>query len=98
MTAIIAVLFVLMIMAIILGIFVISKLTNLIYDIEEQIDESLEIIDSSYKEIGKVLETPVFYDDPFIKQTLSSIKKTHSGLLLIANKISNPLEKKDKEE
>lgn len=65
-----------------------SKLSALVYELEDQVEESLDILDSSYKSIGKVLETPVFYDDPVVKQTLASLKAAHNAILLVANKIT----------
>lgn len=99
MTAAVIVLTILLIGSVIAGVWATSRLTNLVYDLEEQVEESLDIIDSCYKEIGKVLDTPVFYDDPVVKQTLASIKKTNKALLLVANKISEfSGSKKDEEE
>jgi hypothetical protein len=96
---VIVILSLLLVAAIAAGIWATSRLSNLVYDLEEQVEESLDIIDTSYREIGKVLDTPVFYDDPVVKQTLTSLKKAHSGLLLIANKISEfSGSKKEKEE
>jgi len=96
---VIVILFLLLVAAVAAGIWATSRLSNLVYDLEEQVEESLDIIDTSYREIGKVLDTPVFYDDPVVKQTLTSLKKAHSGLLLIANKISEfSGSKKEKEE
>lgn len=97
-TIIIVLLSVLLVASIAIGVWATSRLTNLVYDLEEQVEESLDIIDTSYREIGRVLDTPVFYDDPVVKQTLTSIKKAHSGLLLIANKISEFSGSKKEEE
>lgn len=102
---VIVVLSLLLVASVVIGVWATSRLSNLVYDFEEQlaniekqVDESLDIIDTSYREIGKVLDTPVFYDDPVVKQTLTSIKKAHSGLLLIAHKISEISGSKKEEE
>lgn len=95
---VIVILSLLLIAAIATGMWMVSKLSNLVYDLEEQVEESLDVIDSCYRDIGKVLDTPVFFDDPVVKQTLSSIKKSHTALLMIANKISNFSKKEDEKD
>lgn len=95
---VIVILSLLLVVSIVAGIWATSRLSNLVYDLEEQVEESLDIIDSSYREIGKVLDTPVFFDDPVVKQTLSSLKRAHVGLLKIANKISEFSGSKKEEE
>lgn len=82
-----SILLVLVVLALGVAIWMVSKLSNLVYDLEEQVEESLDILDSSYRDIAKVINTPVFYDDPVVKQTLSSLKKAHEAVLIVANKI-----------
>ena len=71
-----------------------SRLSNLVYDLEEQVEESLDILNGCYRDLAKVISTPVFYDDPVIRQTISSLKKAHESILVVANKIVSFSEKK----
>jgi len=87
-TIIIVVLIIALITITTTSVFIISRLTNIIYDIGEQIEESLDLIDKSYHEIGRVLTFPIFHDDPVVRQTVGAIKRAHNALLLVANKIS----------
>jgi len=73
--------------------FIFTKYFDLLEKYESltnQIEESLDIIDHQYAIIGKIAETPVFFDDPVVKQLMAAIKETQNSILLIANKISTP--------
>lgn len=63
------------------------KLGKAVIEIENQVEESLDILDESYQAIGKILETPVMSDDIFVRQVLSDIKSAHDAVLLVASKI-----------
>jgi hypothetical protein len=59
-----------------------------IEEIQTQIDESLDILDVSYKNISRVFDVPLGGDDPFVRRVIEEIKKSHDAILLVANKIS----------
>lgn len=61
----------------------------IILKIEDAIEESLDVIDERYRSVSKVLEIPLFFDSPQIKQVVNDIKITRSTLLLIANKFAS---------
>jgi hypothetical protein len=56
-------------------------------NVVEQIEESLDVIDSSYNRMANLLETPVLLDDPIVVELVQSAKNTKDSLLLVANKI-----------
>jgi hypothetical protein len=63
--------------------------SEIIENVETQITESLDILDKCYKDIGGILNIPLFYDDAVVKNALSIIKRSHHSVLLVANKISS---------
>lgn len=65
------------------------KFSLIIFKVEDAIEESLDIIDERYRSINKILEIPIFYDSPQIRQVVSDIKVTRDTLLLIANKFAS---------
>ena len=69
------------------------KFSLIILKIEDAIEESLDIIDERYRSISKILEIPLFYDSPQIRQVINDIKSTRDTLLLIANKFASIDEK-----
>lgn len=87
--SIIAVLSILLIVSIYYAV----KFSLIILRIEDAIEESLDVIDERYRSISKILEIPLFYDSPQIRQVINDIKVTRDTLLLIANKFASIDEK-----
>lgn len=71
------------------SIYYLVKFSLLILKIEDAIEESLDVIDERYRSISKVLEIPIFYDSPQIRQVVNDIKITRDTLLLIANRFAS---------
>lgn len=69
------------------------KFSLIILRIEDAIEESLDVIDERYRSISKILEIPLFYDSPQIRQVINDIRVTRDMLLLIANKFASIDEK-----
>ena len=56
-------------------------------ELGQQVEKSLDIIDECYGRISAVSETPVFSDEPVVKQLMGDVAYTRRALLLIANNI-----------
>jgi hypothetical protein len=54
---------------------------------EDAIEESLGRLDDRYISISKILEVPLFYDSPQIRQVVEDIKKCRQSILFVANQI-----------
>lgn len=72
-----------------ISLYYVAKFSLIILRMEDSIEESLDIIDERYKSISSVLEIPIFYDSPQIRQVVNDIKVTRDTLLLIANKFAS---------
>lgn len=68
--------------------------------IQDVLEESLDIIDSKYNTLSKILEIPIFYNSPEVKSVISEIEEAKDSLLYIANQLTSNLKniKKDEEE
>lgn len=64
------------------------KFGRMLFKFEDNINESLDIIDRSYKRISQVLELPLTFDDPYIRQIVEDLKQVREAVLLVARKIS----------
>jgi hypothetical protein len=64
------------------------RLLNKIFEIQDSVEESLDLLDASYGKLSKILEIPLGSDEPFVKNVINEIKKSHDTILLVANKIS----------
>ncbi|OUU74638.1 MAG: hypothetical protein CBC29_05790 [Methylococcaceae bacterium TMED69] len=54
----------------------------------KSIEECLDILDEKYGSISKILDVPLFYDSPQIRQVVEDIKKSRDSILEVANKIA----------
>lgn len=57
-------------------------------ELEDQVEESLDLLDTHYGRLAKVLEVPVASDDPFAREAVAAIKDAHDAVLLVANKLT----------
>lgn len=65
---------------------------------EDALEESLDKLDQRYVSISQVLEIPLFYDSPQIRQVVSDIKECQDSILFVANEIGRLEETQDGEE
>jgi len=59
----------------------------LILKITDSIEKSLDILDTQYASISEILEIPIFYDSPQVKQVLTNIEESRNAILTAANYI-----------
>ena len=82
-----------------ISVYLMIKLGQRVLELEEQVEQSLDVLDASYRSINSILEIPVMSDEPFVRRVLSDIENAQEALLLVANKISvfNPEEDEEQE-
>jgi hypothetical protein len=61
-------------------------------EINIQVEESLDIIDTSYASVSKHLESPVLFDDPVVVAMIRDVKQAKDAMLLVANKVTEPFQ------
>lgn len=54
---------------------------------EDALEKSLDRLDARYESISKILEIPLFYDSPQIRQVINDIKECQTSILFVANEI-----------
>ena len=54
---------------------------------EDALEKSLDNLDDRYESISKILEIPLFYDSPQIRQVHADIKQCQESILYVANEI-----------
>jgi hypothetical protein len=62
---------------------------------EEKLTNALDAIDDEYMEISKILEKPVFFDSPEIRQVVASIENVRNTFLNISTYIIEDYEDKE---
>jgi len=72
------------------------KFAKILIKMEDSISDSLDKLDERYASISKVLDIPIFYDSPQIRQVIEDVKECRDSILLVANTVAN-LEEPDGE-
>jgi len=62
---------------------------KLILKMIDSIEASLDVLDTRYESISEILEIPLFYDSPQIRQVQKDIVNCRDAILLTANILSN---------
>ena len=74
------------------------KFAKILIKMEDAISDSLDKLDERYASISKVLEIPIFYDSPQIRQVIRDVKDCRDSILLVANNVANIEESNGEEE
>lgn len=73
------------------------KLGMIILNFQDSTEDCLELIDSKYNRMSKILEMPIFFDSMEVRQVVSDIKDTRDSLLKVANILTENSEEEDLE-
>lgn len=79
-----------------ISIFYCIRFAFIIISIQENIEESLEILDDKYQRISEVLTIPIFHDSREIRQVLEDIKDARQSVIEVAQRLS--LQEEEEEE
>jgi len=63
------------------------KFGRTLIKMEDALESSLDRLDERYESIAKVLEIPLFYDSPQIRQVISDIRACQESIIFVANEI-----------
>jgi hypothetical protein len=74
------------------------KFAKILIKMEDSISDSLDKLDERYTSISKVLEIPLFYDSPQIRQVINDVQACRDSILLVANNVAQIEESDGKEE
>lgn len=69
------------------AIYFLLKIARKVWDLEDQVEDSLDILNETHQNIARIAEMPVMSDDPTIRDVVASIAKAKNAILLVANKI-----------
>ena len=65
------------------------KFARVILRVEDAVEESLDSLDERYTSIQKVLDTPLFFDSPQVRQVISDITLSRDAILYVANQLAD---------
>jgi hypothetical protein len=73
------------------------RYSDKLQEVSDQVDESLDILDTLYQRAATRAQLEVFSDDPVVKELVSDIQTTRDAILLVANLIVDPMQEDDEE-
>ncbi len=53
--------------------------------VQDQLEESLDILDSQYQNVSDILKMPVYSDNNEVRSVVNSIKSAQDSIVLVAN-------------
>ncbi len=73
------------------------RFATIIINLEDEIEGALDKLDERYNSISKILEIPLFYDSPQVRQVIRDIDESRNAILAVANAIAT-IEEENAEE
>jgi len=67
----------------------IEYLVEVVENVDEQVEQSLDILDVSYRNIDHAAKLEVLSNEPAIREVMEDIRRARNAILLVANKVSS---------
>tara|TARA_B100000683_G_scaffold179583_1_gene173016 strand:+ start:267 stop:560 length:294 start_codon:yes stop_codon:yes gene_type:complete len=64
------------------------RFARVILRVEDAIEKSLDSLDEKYASIQQVLDTPLFFDSPQVRQVVNDINESRNAVLYVANQLT----------
>jgi len=63
------------------------KFAFIIFDLEDRVGDALAVLEEKEESMERILEMPLFYDNPQIRRVVSDIKGCHAAVhnIIVAN-------------
>jgi hypothetical protein len=74
------------------------RFSMLILKIEESVEDCLDILNERYKSVSKILQKEIFFDSVEVRQVIAEIKASQVAILIVANVLTEDMEKNDNED
>ena len=63
--------------------------------VQDQIEESLDILDNRYQVINEILNMPVYSDNTEVREIVSNLKEARDSIVLVANVMTRHTSEKE---
>ena len=73
------------------------RFARVILRVEDAIEKSLDSLDEKYASIQQVLDTPLFFDSPQVRQVVNDINESRNAVLYVANQLTGIADGKKEE-
>tara|TARA_E500000178_G_C16612429_1_gene569620 strand:+ start:117 stop:410 length:294 start_codon:yes stop_codon:yes gene_type:complete len=71
------------------------KFARIILSYQDNIEESLDVLDESYGKLFEILQIPLANDSPQVKAVIGEIEKSRDSILRVAQKIARVEDEKE---
>ena len=65
------------------------RFAKILLKMEDSLEEALGVLDQRERAISKILEIPLFYDSPQIRQVVDDIRVSRDSILKVAGQIAS---------
>ena len=65
------------------------KFARIIFQVEDSIEVSLDVLDNCYNSMVKIADKEIFFDSPEVRQAVSTIQDSRNAILFVANSIAS---------
>ena len=83
------VIFIILVVALSFSLYYNVKFGLMILKIQDNIEESLDMLDERYASISKILEVPLFYDSQEVRSVLKDVEIARDNMLKIAGLLAS---------
>lgn len=97
MQIVLIIIIVILIMILMISAYFNYKHAMIILKMIDEVEDSIEVLDSKYKSISEILEIPLFYDSPQIRQVHKDINECRDSVLRVASMLGS-IEDEDEDE
>ena len=89
--AVLAVLWSITFVCLVISIRISMRMGKIVLKVEDAIEDSLDVLDTQYNKISMILEKPVFFDSPEVRQTIEDLNQCRDSILFVASVMSNSI-------
>ena len=82
------IIFTILFISLMISLYLNFRLGKTILTLEDQVEESLDILNNCYASMNEIALMPIAFDDPQVRQILHDIQNAKNSVLLIANKLT----------
>lgn len=68
------------------------RMANVVMNVEDALEESLNLLDSRYASIGQILQKPLFMNSTEVKQVMEDISRSRDAVLYVANVLAGSVD------
>ena len=78
-----------------ISIYFLIRFIRILFNIEENMQQSVDILEESHNVINEILQRPLFFDSPEVRSVLERIKASQEAILIATQNITSEFTEED---